>query len=152
MDDREIWPELAYVPGRTPRHPEGTFDAVRDTARAGMTPQQLSECTAFRLGLRYLETGYYWEAHELFEPVWMVLPKASPERQFVQCLIQIANGYLKLKMDRPKAAARLVEITRGLAPGGTWGTEDHLGAIMGVEMIWVQTFIDSLDVRIKLEL
>ena len=149
MDDREIWPELAYVPGRTPRHPEGTFDVVRDTARAGMSPQQLSECTAFRLGLRYLETGYYWEAHELFEPVWMVLPEASPERQFVQCLIQIANGYLKLKMDRPKAAARLVEIARKLAPGGIGRKEDHPGAIMGVDMIRVLTFIESLDARAK---
>lgn len=144
MDKREVWPEYAYVPGRTPRHAEDAFDVVRQTAKANMSPEQLTECTAFRLGLRYLDAGFYWEAHELFEPVWMALPNPSAERQFVQCLIQIANGYLKVKMDKPKAASRLVTIARGLFSNVSSDTDDHGRALMGVEKVRVQALIDSL--------
>lgn len=47
----------------------------------------------------------------------MVLPTPSAERDHVQGLIQIANGFLKLKMDRPKAAARLEGIAKQLLAG-----------------------------------
>jgi hypothetical protein len=143
MEDWEVWPDFAYVPGKTQRHPEGAFDAIRDTAQAGFSPEQLAECHAFRLGLRYLERGYYWEAHEVFEPVWMVLPDPSIERQFVQGLIQVANGYLKLEMDRPKAAVRLVVIAQSLIPA------EDAGVIMTVELAGTYRMLASLDAQAK---
>lgn len=140
------WPTHAYVPGKTARHAEDAFDEVRQTARAGLTPKQLAECPAFRLGLRYLGAGYYWEAHELFEPVWMVLPDPSPERQFVRALIQIANGFLKLEMDRPKAAARLEGISRGLLSGIDQGT------VMGVDTREIYSLTDVMRDQVGLAL
>ena len=139
MDDWELWPDHAYVPGKTPRHHEGFFDVIRETATADLSSSQLSQSHAFRLGLRYLEDGFYWEAHEVFEPVWMVLPDPSVERRFVQGLIQIANGFLKVEMDRPKAAARLIAIARDLVP------ESGEGQIMGVELSFVHALLASLD-------
>lgn len=141
MDD--VWPSHAYVPGKTPRHPEGAFDVVRASAEAAFSPDQLARCAAFRQGLRYLDAGFYWEAHELLEPVWMVLPEPSRERQFVQGLIQIANGFLKLEMDRPKAAGRLVAIARELIPPA------DQAAVMGLELADIHRMIISLDGRVK---
>ncbi len=46
------------------------------------------------------------------EPVWMALPLGSGERLFVQGLIQLANGFLKLRMGRPRAARRLCAMAR----------------------------------------
>ena len=44
----------------------------------------------------------------------MLLPKPSRERAFVQGLIQLANGFLKLEMGRSKAAQRLLVISQDL--------------------------------------
>lgn len=107
-------PTHAYIPGKTARHSEGCFDHIRQTALSRMTAQELAESDAFRIGLSYLSSGYFWEAHEVLEPVWMALPEESEDRIMVQALIQLANAKLKLKMDRPKAAHRLFGIVRTL--------------------------------------
>ena len=44
----------------------------------------------------------------------MAAPEPSAERDMVQAVIQLANARLKLRMDRPKAAARLCGIVAGL--------------------------------------
>ncbi|TNF17611.1 MAG: DUF309 domain-containing protein [Rhodobacteraceae bacterium] len=142
---QDIWPTRPYVPGKTARHPDGAFDAVRQTAKAGLSPAELSTCQAFRLGRRYIETGYYWEAHELLEPVWMALPDPSAERRFVQALIQIANGFLKLKMDRPRAARRLEAISRKLL-AGTCGA-----SIMGVDSDEIRGLLARLGHKIDMQ-
>ncbi len=111
-------PKFAHVPGRNARHEVGAFDSIRETAKAGMSAEALAESAAFRLGLIFLEEGYFWEAHEVLEPVWMVLPQGSVERDFVQGLIQLANGCLKLAMARPKAALRLCDIAKELIGAG----------------------------------
>lgn len=136
-------PSYAYIPGQTPRHPEDAFDAIRDTAQAGMTPVDLAACDAFQTGLSYIETGFYWEAHEVLEPVWMVLENPSDDRQFVQALIQIANASLKLEMGRPKAALRLVAISRGLLDGL------DARSLMGVEKRKLCERLDVLEVQSK---
>jgi len=79
-----------------------------------MSVRELAGCDAFRHGLHYIDTGFYWEAHEVLEPVWMALPETSEERRLVQALIQIANAGLKLEMGRPRAAARLCAIAHQL--------------------------------------
>lgn len=142
-EDWEFWPDHAYVPGRTARHNEADFDAIKETAKAGLSADSLAASHAFLMGLRYLDRGFFWEAHEVFEPIWMVLPEPSRERQFVQGLIQIANGFLKLEMERPKAAARLAKIARELVP------QENQGAIMGVELMEVHEMIERLKESVK---
>ncbi|QXT38221.1 DUF309 domain-containing protein [Gymnodinialimonas ceratoperidinii] len=132
-------PTHAYVPGKTPRHPEGCFDAIRDTAQPGMDARALAETDAFQTGLAYLEQGYFWEAHEVLEPVWMILPEECDARLFVQALIQLANARLKHRMERPKAALRLCAIVRGLLE------ETSGGVIMGIETADIVAQIDSLE-------
>lgn len=110
------------MPGQTARHPEGAFDALTETARAGMSPAELAESDAWKAGWQFLQTGFFWEAHELFEPVWMALPPNSRERAFVQGAIQIANAALKDRMGRPRAVLRLCQIAgRHLETAGAAG-------------------------------
>ena len=108
-----LFPEYPYVPGRTPRHPEGWFDAIRDTVRPGATARELADSPAWAAGLAYLEDGFFWEAHEVLEPVWMALPHGSREREMVQALIQLANACLKREMGRPRAVLRLCRMVAG---------------------------------------
>lgn len=135
-------PDHRYVPGQNARHPEDAFDEIRASAVLGYDPVQLASCEAFLAGLKYLHAGYFWEAHEVLEPVWMILPEDSAERRFVQGLIQLANGRLKLLMGRPKAALRLVGQARGLVPSGT---PDSSATLMAVNVRDVHGWIDSLE-------
>ena len=134
-------PPYAYIPGKTPRHAEGFFDAIRNTAQPGMGLRALLGSAAFETGLAYLHAGFNWEAHEVFEPVWMALPAGSAGRDFVQGLIQLANARLKLEMGRPRAAARLCAMTRGHWQGAA-GLEQGLGQGLG---LGVALPVDRLD-------
>ena len=121
-------PPHAYVPGQTPRHAPDLFEALHASVRPGMSAAELAQNDAWRAGLQYLETGYFWEAHEALEPLWMALPADNPERNLVQMVIQLANAALKARMQRPGAVERLCaqieQVDRTLP--------DHAFATMGL--------------------
>jgi hypothetical protein len=110
-----------------------------------MRPAELARSGAFQTGLHYLDAGYYWEAHELLEPVWMALPETSSERRVVQALIQFANACLKERMDRPKAALRLCAIVRDLLGPCTEAR------LMGLEVQALARRTDSLETMLRAE-
>ena len=147
MTDRFFIPDHAYIPGQNHRHPEGLFDAVKQGINPSLAPQQLLQSKAMAHGLFYLEKCYYWEAHEVLEPVWMALESHPTERQLVQALIQIANGLLKLEMGQLKAAIRLSAIahdltTKAFADSEKSKTKDRSLAL-------AQTWCDQLNLKIK---
>ncbi|MBL4646786.1 MAG: DUF309 domain-containing protein [Rhizobiales bacterium] len=114
MSDRGAFPPYAYVPGQTERHPEGWFDDIRNTVPVEGAPEvDLMQCKAFVTGLAYIESGYFWEAHEVLEPVWMASPQRSECQAALLGLIQLANAQLKETMEQPKAALRLYIIAKG---------------------------------------
>lgn len=109
-------PPHAYTPGRTERHPEGWFDALKADVE---TVQRPEDSTAWRAGLAYFHAGYFWECHEVLEAVWLSLLEGSPERHVCQALIQLANARLKVRMDRPRAAKKICDIVQShLAEAG----------------------------------
>lgn len=92
------------------------FERLRP-ATADMTdeivPHQVATHLAFRYGADLYNAGFYWEAHEVWEPVWMALPPNSRERIACQALIQAANACLKLRFGGAKAFGRLAgEVAR----------------------------------------
>ncbi|MGX9352046.1 DUF309 domain-containing protein [Shimia sp. W99] len=101
-------PPHAYVPGQTPRHADGLFDGF------GFDIDDIKGSDRWGLALTFIREGYFWEAHELLEPIWMALPAPSAERRVVQGLIQLANAGLKRRMKRDRAVARLEAIGRDL--------------------------------------
>ena len=133
-------PSHAYVPGQTHRHPEGAFAAICETARPDCDVEALARSKAWCCGLEWLGKGYFWEAHEVFEPVWMSLPQKSPERQLVQALIQLANAGLKAEMGRPKATAKLLNMAgehlRACRSGGG-------KALMGLRLDMAERWIEE---------
>ncbi len=126
-------PPHAYVPGRTPRHPEDLFDAIKAGVTRGMPSVDLAWSDTWQTGLRYYREGYFWEAHEVLEAVWMATGQNSAERRMVQAVIQLANAALKARMGRENATRRLCGIARAhLAeiPG-------HRGTVLGLSPEWV---------------
>lgn len=106
-------PGEAHVPGQTPR-PESSpaFDAAA-AAPAYTVDRMWSENDTYLYGIALYAAQYFWEAHEVWEPVWMRAPGNSRERYMMQGLIQLANACLKVRMARHGAAVRLLSMASG---------------------------------------
>jgi len=107
-------PRWAYVPGETD-------DADQDTlwqAKALVPPRFRdfvpARHPALRYGIALNDSGYFWEAQEVLEAVWAAAPQGGRERILLRACIQVANANLRLRMDKPRAATRLL----GEALGG----------------------------------
>lgn len=120
-------PAHKHIPGQNARHPEDAFEWIRDQAAAEAGNE------AWEYGLRLLLEGFYWEAHEVLEPVWMAAPPNSAEKAMAQAVIQLANAALKLDMGKPKAAVRLAAMVEALAAEAAQGGE----VVLGVEVAGV---------------
>jgi hypothetical protein len=120
-------PGWAYVPG------EATgAEADHDTlwqAKA-LVPSRFRDFVparhpALRYGIALNDAGYFWEAREVLEAVWAAAPQGGRERILLRACIQIADANLKLRMQKPHAAARLwgqaLEEVGALGARGTAG-------------------------------
>lgn len=103
-------PGWAYVPGET-----GAAEADHDTlwqAKA-LVPSRFCDFVparhpALRCGIALNDTGYFWESQEVLEAVWAAAPQGGRERILLRACIQIAKANLKLRMQKPRAASRLL--------------------------------------------
>jgi len=122
-------PAHRYLPGRSERHPDDAFDHVK-----ALAPKETRETTAhgnvaWQYGLRLFNHGFYWEAHEVLEEVWMRAPPNSRERWLVQCVIHLANGALKKELGQQRAVLRLAGLARECGHRAFAGGE---GLVMGL--------------------
>jgi predicted metal-dependent hydrolase len=106
-----------------------------------MSTAELAACDAWTSGWAFLDAGFFWEAHEVWEAVWLALPPNSAERRFAQAVIQLANALLKEKMDRPKAVRRLCDECRTRLSGAP-------AVVMRIEVQAVQERLGALEHRI----
>jgi hypothetical protein len=103
-------PPVPHQPGRTPRPDDALFAPLKAGLSSELSFEDLAASKAFRGGLEAFDAGYFWEAHELWEAVWICLPPASAERQLLQGLIQLANAGLKNRMGQASAAKRILAL------------------------------------------
>ncbi len=100
-------PPFAYVPGAGTRHQEDFLDHVKAIATLKTCNSTANSNQAWLYGLRLIDHGFFWEAHEILETVWMRAAPNSREKNIIQGVIHIANAALKQKMGRPNAARKL---------------------------------------------
>jgi predicted metal-dependent hydrolase len=103
-------PQWAYVPGEMAED-----DADHDTLWKAKTlvPSRFGDYVparhpALRYGLALNDHGYFWESQEVLEAVWAAAPQGSRERILLRACILIANANLRLRIQKPHAAARLL--------------------------------------------
>jgi hypothetical protein len=103
-------PRWAYVPGVTAeteadRHTLWQAKALVPARFQGFVP---ARHPALRYGIALNDAGYFWESHEVLEAVWAAAPQGGRERILLRACIQIASANLKLRMQKPHAATRLL--------------------------------------------
>src|ERR1700751_5828771 len=106
-------PGWAHVPGETT---EADHDALW-RAKA-LVPSRFCDFVparhpALRYGIALNDSGYFWESQEILEAVWTAAPQGGRERMLLRACIQIANANLRLRMQKPRAAARLLREAHG---------------------------------------
>ncbi len=84
-----------------------TLSGITDRLPAKLEADEAAASVAFRYGIDLFNSGYFWEAHEIWEPVWMRLAPNSRERLAAQAFIQAANAFLKLATSRENAFQRV---------------------------------------------
>src|SRR5262249_41626191 len=102
-------PQWAYVPGEMTED-----DADHDTLwkAKSLVPSRFRDYVparhpALRYGMTLNDRSYFREAQEVLEAVWAAAPQGGRERILLRGCIQIANGNLRLHMNKPHPAARL---------------------------------------------
>lgn len=125
-----------YVPGVNERHPENAFDDLKADITEGMSESEMGDSLAWHAAQEYRAEGYFWECHEVLEPLWMAA-EIGPVRSYLQAVIQMANAQLKAKMGRPKAVLRLCDIVYA-----------HLDSCAGREIILGQS-VDALRAEVR---
>ena len=103
-------PEARHLPGLNGRPEEGPVLAAAAVARQTFDPEAWSGSAAYLYGFDLLAGGFFWEAHEVWEPAWMRCWPNSLQRKVLQGLIQGVNAGLKGAIERPKAAQRLLHL------------------------------------------
>src|SRR3954469_22264775 len=103
-------PQWAYVPGEMAED-----DADHDTLwkAKSLVPSRFGDYVparhpALRYGMTLNDRGYFWEAQEVLEAVWAAAPQGGRERILLRACILIANANLRLRIQKPHAAARLL--------------------------------------------
>ena len=112
FSDRPL-PPYRHVPGRTPhptRDPDGHSYGQEEPELPSLNDHRWQDCSHYLYGIDLFNEGYWWECHEVLEPIWMQTPNGSAERDMVQAVIQLANARLKLRMALPRAARRLCDM------------------------------------------
>lgn len=98
VPDRRF-PPYAYLPGRHP-HP------VRDTDGHSFGVQAHDDTQEVYWGVDLFNAGFYWEAHEAWEPLWRAAPRTSAEHILFKALILLAAAGLKRRESKIGPACR----------------------------------------------
>jgi hypothetical protein len=101
-------PRWAYVPGVETEADHDTLKHAKVLVPSRFRDFVPARHPALRYGIGLNDAGYFWEAHEILEAIWAAAPQGGRERILLRACIQIANANLKLRMQRPHAAARLL--------------------------------------------
>ena len=128
------FPPYAYLPGRHPhpvRDPAGHSHGEPSPAAAADPPLG-SE--AFRWGADLFNHGYYWEAHEAWEPLWRAASRSTPLGQFLKGLILLSAAGVKIREGKPAAAARHSRRAAALFRKIETGRERRFEAALGMPL------------------
>lgn len=124
------FPAYRYIPFQGMPHPRNDPDGhsynQEEDYLADFDSNDWATCTPYLYGFDLFNYGYWWEAHEAWEAVWLAAGRKTETGIFVQGLIQIAAGQLKRFMDEERGAELLTS-------DGATKLETFTGIFMGID-------------------
>ncbi len=99
LPEREL-PPYAYVPGQTP-HPtrdrDGHSFGIEPDSPAPPDPENWRSCRDYLYGIDLFNHGFYWEAHEAWEGLWVASGRQGTPATYLQALINLAATGFKAR-------------------------------------------------------
>jgi uncharacterized protein len=92
------FPAYRFIPGKTPhptRDPDGHSYNKQPEQLDSFNADQWLCCDEYLYGIDLFNYGYWWEAHEALEAVWVAAGRQTECGLFLQGLIQVAVAHLK---------------------------------------------------------
>jgi DUF309 family protein family protein len=99
-------PGWSYVPGETDEADHDTLWQAKSLVPPRFRDFVPARHPALRYAIALNDAGYFWEAQEVLEALWAAAPQGGRERILLRACVQIANANLKLRMQKPRVAAR----------------------------------------------
>jgi len=103
------FPPYSYVPGHAPHpisDPAGhSYGATHSTAEP-LQPASWQDSSEYVFGVDLFNHGYYWEAHEAWEALWLAAGRQGGVAQFLKALIKLAAAGVKAREGNPRGVMR----------------------------------------------
>lgn len=107
-------PPYSYVPGRFPHpisHPDGHSYSPSGhpvTTGAAQPPSLVSwpPPSDLLFGLDLFNHAFYWEAHEIWEQLWILCGRSGRDADFLKALIKLAAAGVKAREGNPTGVKR----------------------------------------------
>jgi uncharacterized protein len=109
------FPPYRFIPGKLPhptRDPEGHSYKRPFEKLASFEISRWQSCNGYLYGIDLFNHGYWWEAHEALEAVWVAAGRQTETGLFIQGLIQVAVAHLKKLQGFNEVAKRMA--TKGI--------------------------------------
>ena len=93
-------PPYAYIPGRHPhptRDPGGHSHGVGHETPAAPDPEDWRASVDYLYGIDLFNHGFYWEAHEAWEGLWVACGRQGLTATYLQALINLAAAGFKAR-------------------------------------------------------
>ncbi len=86
--------------------PRGHSRDLPETTPPPLDPARWRESEAYLFGLDLFNHGYYWEAHEEWEGLWVAAGKRGAASEFFKGLIKLAAAGVKARQQMPDGVRR----------------------------------------------
>lgn len=129
------FPTYAYVPGRDPHpvsDPRGHSYGRGPVGIAAPDPKDPAGSPEFLYGVDLFNHGYYWEAHEAWEALWLACGRTGSTADFLKGLIKLAAAGVKAREGRASGVRRHAERAAELFGEAAIGLGG--GTVLGLEV------------------
>lgn len=93
-------PPYAHTPGQTPHpvsDPRGHLHGQVHEPPPPLDPSHWHASEVYRYGVDLFNHGYYWEAHEAWESLWLAAGRSGPVAMWLKTLIKLAAAMVKIR-------------------------------------------------------
>ncbi len=130
-------PPYTYVPGQTPHpvtDPRGHSYGLKPTPAAAFDPAKWRTCRDYLQGIDLFNHGYYWEAHETWEGLWVAIGRRGPLADFLKGLIKLAASGVKCREGNAQGLQRHLARARTLFQGVRRSIPDGTDRLCGLSL------------------
>lgn len=103
------FPEYAFVPAKHPHpvtDPRGHSFGQAHTTATPLDPAQPMASRAFLFAIDLFNAGFYWEAHEAWEGLWVAAGRTGTTADFLKGLIKLAAAGVKAREGQTQGVRR----------------------------------------------